>query len=288
MRRAAAATAAATLAALAPAAACNGASAGRPRPPGPVASALVAVAAELGVPPAEAAHSLAALDDIAARVAERHRRDGGRTALVDSMNAVVFDELGFEREITRTDLDVVLLPRVLAGRRGSCLGLGGLYLAVGERLGLPLDGVVAPGHFFVRLPSRGAGGDLRHRNIELLRRGEALPDAWYAGKYGPWSTEASAYLRPLSLSELSGVFWFNAGNRRREAGDLQGAERAYARAAAEFPALGEAHASLALARQLRGDLVGAAAGYRAAARARPDLPGLGQNVSVLDAEVRSR
>jgi regulator of sirC expression with transglutaminase-like and TPR domain len=205
------------------------------------------------------------------------------------MNAVVFDELGFEREIARTDLDVVLLPRVLAGHRGSCLGLGGLYLALGERLGLPLAGIVAPGHFFVRLPGDDTGGGHRqHRNIELLRRGEALPDAWYAGKYGPWSAEASAYLRPLSLSELGGVFWFNAGNRRREAGDLQGAERAYARAAADFPALGEAHASLALARQLRGDLAGAAAGYRAAARARPDLPGLGQNVSVLDAEVRSR
>src|SRR5205823_13318274 len=59
-----------------------------------------------------------------------------------------------------------LLPSVLGARRGSCLGLGALYLIVAERIGLPLDGVRVPGHFFVR--TRGSSP----RNIELLHRGE--------------------------------------------------------------------------------------------------------------------
>ena len=51
---------------------------------------------------------------------------------------------------------------MLAARRGSCLGLGAVVLMVAERMGLPLDGVRVPGHFFVR--TRGPSA----RNVELV------------------------------------------------------------------------------------------------------------------------
>jgi tetratricopeptide (TPR) repeat protein len=245
-------------------------------PPGPVGSTLVALAADLGSAPSDVANAWRELDAIADRVDDHHRRTGGDW--VDDLNAVVFGELGYAREIESRDVRFFRLPSVIAERRGSCVGLSALYLALGERLGIGLDGVMVPGHFFVR--TRGA----RPRNVELLRKGEAMPDEWYRGKYGPWPDGADEYFRPLTPSELAAVHWFNAGNTLRAARDLRGAGLAYARAVTEFPTFAEAQASLGAVRQLEGALDDAQAAYDQAARARPDLPGLAENVELLKRE----
>jgi tetratricopeptide (TPR) repeat protein len=178
------------------------------------------------------------------------------------------------------------LPSVIRGRRGTCVGLSALYLALGERLGLGLDGILLPGHFFVRTR------ETPPRNVELLRRGEIMPDAWYREKYGPWpetsagGTAPASYFRPVTISELAGVHWYNAGNHHRRIGDLAAAERDDEQAVAAFPTLAEAHASLGSLRQLRGALADAEASYREAARLRPDLPGLERNGMLLDQERR--
>lgn len=249
------------------------------RPPGPVASALVATAAQIGAPPTALVGAWQEIDRIAVRVDERHRRSAA--ALVDDLTAVLFDELKLAREIDDDDPRFFLLPSVLEERRGSCLGLGAVYLMVAERIGLPLDGVRVPGHFFVR--TRGVSP----RNIELLRRGETMPDDWYRQKYGPWPADDQVYLRPLALEQLTALFWFNAGNFARRHGDLARAREAYERATLEAPDFAEAQASLGLARQLQGALPGAAQAYRNAARVRADLPGLDRNMALLESERRS-
>jgi len=257
--------------------------------PGPRASVLLATAAELGASSEDVVRAWREVGVLAGRVAER--RDA---APVDRLVAVLFGAGGFEREVTSTDLGFVLLPSVLSGHRGTCVGLSALALAVAERAGIALDPVMVPGHFFVRVPGPPS------RNVELLRRGEAMPETWYREKYGAsgssgvfGSSGASAaagswdvrvYGRALSPTELGAVVWFNAGNERRRAGDLAGARRAFARAAADFPAFAEAEASLGAIHQLAGDLRGAASAYRAAARTRPDLPGLAENLRLLGAE----
>ena len=238
--------------------------------PGPIASALLGLAAELGAEPDQVIAAWQQIGVIAQRVARRPEKDG-----VDALNAVVFSDLHFAREIEDDDLRFVSLPSVITGRRGSCLGLTALYLAVAERRRLPLDGVLLPGHIYTRAPGPPP------RNVELLRRGEAMPDGWYLEKYGSPPRDAGGYGRALSAIELTAVHWFNVGNRLRRLGDLARAEAAYARAAAEFPVFAEAHASLGTVRQLRGDGAGAAAAYDAAARAWPDLPGLEHNRAVL-------
>ncbi|HEY5284236.1 MAG TPA: transglutaminase family protein, partial [Polyangia bacterium] len=215
------------------------------RPPGPLASALFALAADFGADADTIPLAWSGLQDIALRVEKRHRRTHADIAA--DLNAIVFGELGFEREVENTQARFFQLSSVIRDRRGSCLGLGTLYLAIGERIGIPLDGILLPGHFFAR--TRGSGA----HNIELLRRGEAMPEAWYRAKYGPWPERGSAYGRPVSLEELVGIHWFNRGNEARHAGHLATAERAYARAALEFPAFAEAHASLGAIRQSCGD-----------------------------------
>jgi tetratricopeptide (TPR) repeat protein len=187
----------------------------------------------------------------------------------------LFGERGFEREIDSAATRFFSLSSVIGDRRGNCLGLGALYLAIGERIGLPLDGILLPGHFFVR--TRGQG---RH-NVELLRRGETMPDTWYRQKYGPWPEPGSAYFRPLTVTELVAIHWFNRGNDLQASGDLAAAESAYARAAQEFPDFAEAHASLGAARQRRGAFTEAEVAYREAARVWPDLPGLAGNLDLL-------
>jgi regulator of sirC expression with transglutaminase-like and TPR domain len=247
---------------------------GEDRPPGPVASTLLAVAAESGLAPGDVARAWPVLKDVARRVRAHDRSGQGPT--IDDLNSVIFGELGFRREIERTDLEVMALPEVLANRKGSCVGLGALYLAVGEWLGIPLAGVLVPGHFFVRT------GGANPVNVELLRRGESLADAWYVEKYGPWTIPSPEYLRALTALEVAGVHWFNLGNQLSRNGDLVGAARAYALAAKDFPTFAEAKASLGAVLQLQGDLPAARNAYRDAARVRPDLPGLAQNLSVLD------
>ena len=243
------------------------------RPPGPITSALFALAAEFGADTDATTRAFASLQDIAHRVEKRHASSHADVA--DDINAVVFGELRFEREIDRAATRFFQLSSVIGDGRGNWLGLGALYLAIGERTGMPLDGVLLPGHFFVR--TRGPG---RH-NVELLRRGEAMPDDWYQKKYGPWPEAGSAYGRPVTVTELVAIHWYNRGNDLREAGDIAAAEAAYARAAREFPGFAEAHASLGTVQQLRGAFVEAGASYREAARAWPNLPGLANNLELL-------
>jgi len=209
-----------------------------PPPPGPMASTLLATAAELGAAPEALVQAWAEIDRIATRVELRKSsHDDAPGGEVAALTAVVFDDLGFVREIDDHDPRFFLLPSVLAERRGSCLGLGAVVLMVAERVGLPLDGVRVPGHFFVR--TRGPAA----RNVELLRRGEVMPDAWYRQKYGPWPEGPGRYFVPLSPAETSAIFWFNAGNFARAQGDLARARRAYQRAVAEAPDFAEARAA---------------------------------------------
>jgi regulator of sirC expression with transglutaminase-like and TPR domain len=215
------------------------------------------------------------------RIGESARRLGVQGA--DPAAAIVrvlFDELGFAREVESTDLRFVFLPSVLRERRGSCVGLGTLYLALGEALGFAARGVLRPGHFYVRQESPGA-----RRNVELLRRGEAMSDDWYRQRFPLPSGTGDYYARPLTSEQVLGVIEYNVGNERRRQQRYVEAEAAYARAARRFPTFAEAHASLGAMQHLLGELPSAAASYRIARQLNSALPGLDANSALLDAEL---
>ena len=79
----------------------------------------------------------------------RFTPEEGRAA-INEMNKYLFEELGFRAVETADDSQDLFLHSVLDRKKGYCLSLSMLYLSIGERLGLPLYGVVVPGHFFVR------------------------------------------------------------------------------------------------------------------------------------------
>jgi tetratricopeptide (TPR) repeat protein len=199
------------------------------------------------------------------------------------ISQLLFERWGFVREVTDTNLDFVLLPQVLERRRGSCVGLGTLFLALAEALGQVASGVMLPGHFYVRVQERG-----QSRNVELLRRGEAMPDAWYGQRFPVPGGSAPEYARALSRAEVLAVVEYNVGNERKRQIRLPEARAAFARAVQGFPELSEAHASLGAVEQLLGNLEAAAASYRRARAVNPHLPGVEQNLALLAAELSGR
>jgi tetratricopeptide (TPR) repeat protein len=195
------------------------------------------------------------------------------------LSALIFEQWGFTREVDDPSLRYVLLPSVLEHRRGSCVGLGSLFLAIAEGLGWSAAGVLMPGHFYARV--RESSGP---RNVELLRAGEAMPDSWYEHRFPVPGGSAREYARPLTVSEVLGVVHFDVGNERRRQRRLSEAQAAFARAARAFPDLSEAHASLGAVQHLLGDLQAASESYRRARDANPHLPGVAENLALLEAE----
>lgn len=214
------------------------------------------------------------LASLAAAVGKRNRDSPG-----SALNAVVFGTHRFVREVESRDLRFALLPEVLRSRRGNCVGLGSLYLALAEQLGWKLEAVIVPGHFYVRMQEQG-----RLRNLELLRRGESMPDSWYAQRFPIPGGHASEYARALTAAEVVAVIEYDAGEELRRRGQLHEAQRAYDRARKHFPELAEAHASHGAVAQLLGDLDQALADYQRAQRVNPHLPGVDQNLALLRAE----
>lgn len=221
------------------------------------------------------------LRQILALVGREVQRAGAETGL-QVLGEVLFERLGFAREVDDKSLTFVLLPSVLRVRRGSCVGLGMLLLVIAEALGQRAQGILMPGHFYVRLST-----GTRSRNVELLRRGEAMPDAWYAKRFPVPGEGAREYARPLSNAEALGVVEYDVGTERRRQLRLEEARAAYVRAIRAFPGFAEAHASLGATLHLLGRLDEAEASYERAKSLNPALEGVAWNRALLEDEQRA-
>ncbi len=255
-------------------------------PPLPFTHALLAagVQARDNTPALDEAAALTALAAVAADV-RREFQAAGNVSASATLSRAVFEKLAFVREVEDQAPRFMRLDQVLASRRGSCVGLAALFLALGEwlgpELGFHVAGVLVPGHFFVRV-SDAAGT----HNVELLRRGENMPDAWYRQRYQMPPVSTPGYLRSLTPSEVLAVFAYNTGNHQRVQGHLGDAELSYAQAARAFPQMAEASASLGLVLQLQGRADEARRAYATARIANPGLPGLDANIALLDPQTR--
>lgn len=105
---------------------------------------------------------------------------------VMALNQFLFEELGYRGNAEEYyDPRNSYLNEVMDRRTGIPITLAVLYMAVGRRIGLPLEGVSFPGHFLVRLRLRGGmlvldpfgGGaplsehDLRERLQRVIPKG---------------------------------------------------------------------------------------------------------------------
>jgi len=140
-----------------------------------------------------------------------------------------------------------------------------------------------PGHFYVRLP-RVNGAP----NVELLRRGEVMSDAWYRGRFPVPDDRPREYARPLSSAETLGVIEYNVGNERRRQSRLEPACRAFTRSVRLFPEFSEAHASLGATLHVLGRLDEARASYQRAREQHPELAGVAWTLELLEQDERAR
>ncbi|MCK5797281.1 MAG: hypothetical protein KAI47_08865, partial [Deltaproteobacteria bacterium] len=219
------------------------------------------------------------LDRLSRRLRDALGGEHGAGA-IPILNRVIFAEEAYRREVDDKGLRYTLLPTVLDGRRGGCLGLSALYLVLGERLGIPLRGVVVPGHFFVRYV--GPGG---RRNVELLKKGRAMAARWYRRKY-PARRDNSLYFRTsLDGRQTLAVYRYNVANAYRRRHAWRKALALYRATVEVLPGFAEAQGNLGLTLAHLGDLDGASKAYRRAGEANPNLPGLRKNLEAL-AEAR--
>jgi hypothetical protein len=245
---------------------------------GSIAQRLLGVNRQRGTDETAAAQELERLATTIRAALDRH----GHEPAVEVINHVIFGPERFSREVDDPGLEFVLLPSVLQTRRGSCVGLGTLYLALGDLLGLPIRGVLLPGHFFVR-----AWDGARWRNVELLREGEEHPSEWYQARWPVPPTTKSVYDRALTDDEVLAVVEYDVGNDLRRRGRVPEGKRAFEQAVGLFPSFPEAEASLGAMLQLAGDLDAAASAYATAKQVSPHLSGIDENVRLLQCEKTS-
>lgn len=182
------------------------------------------------------------LDAMALEIRERLRQQHHQVGqyAIPIINDYLFNELGFKAVSHADDPNDLFLHSVIDRRQGYCLSLSVLYLALGERLGLKLYGVVVPGHFFVRYES----GRTRF-NIETTSNGASPPDEHYSLKFGvPDDSSGTIYMQNLTKRQALGCFFNNLGNVYNDIGDADTALLALEHAVEINPTLSESRANL--------------------------------------------
>ena len=184
---------------------------------------------------------LARLDDMALEIRERLKRQKLKVdyTAIPVMNDYLFKELGYKSISEASSPDSLFLHNVMDTKRGYCLSLSILYLSIAERLGLPMYGVVVPGHFFVRY-------DDGHQriNIETTSNGGWATDEHYIKKFKVPKGNNNIYMKNLNKIQTLGCFFNNLGNSYSDIGNIESAQLAFERAIAINPTLSEARANL--------------------------------------------
>lgn len=120
------------------------------RDPIPLDEAALAIAAE-EYPRLDPAAELARLDELAARVLARAPPPARAASLLRALREVLAGEVGLRG--SASDFDdprSSFLNEVLDRKIGLPITLSLVYMEVGRRAGLPLDGIGLPGHFLTR------------------------------------------------------------------------------------------------------------------------------------------
>ncbi|MBN1761408.1 MAG: tetratricopeptide repeat protein [Chitinispirillaceae bacterium] len=195
--------------------------------------------------------------------------------IITIVSDYVFTNWGITFNDDRDNIRYLYPHLVLAGKEGSCVGMSLLYLLIAEKTGLPLYGVRAPGHMFVRFDN---GRD--RCNIETLRNGEIMDNAWYRMR---WSiTDKNLYpLDNLSTSAVLAVVHYNLGTIFMKQGRNEKALTHLEKATGLLPDFPEAQGNLALTCDALGKSRRALDLLTAVRDAHPSLENIDRNLASL-------
>ncbi len=202
-----------------------------------------------------------------------------RQALADSLGPGILDEyidvIYNQWEITfdanRDDLLSLLPHTIIRRKRGSCLGVGLLFLLLAEQDNAPLSGVLLPGHFFVRYQD-----SILKRNIEPNLSGYNHPDAYYRKKY---LVEADGWykLENLTIEQTLAALYYNLANILRAKAKYSAAVTYYKKSLESLDGFAEAWGNLAITYVALNKIRAARAAFLRADSLNPALKNLAKN-----------
>ncbi len=164
----------------------------------------------------------AALDVLALEILARVGKEADDASKIAALTHLLFHELGIrfppQSEAAEKTEQFSNLSSVLFSRRGVCLGASVLYLALAQRIGVPLSVYTPPGHIFV---AHKTGNHIRV--IETTARGVDIPIAEYLGL----SLKA---LPERTIKEVIGMVLFNRTSPLVQAQQWGAAQQSYKKA----------------------------------------------------------
>jgi tetratricopeptide (TPR) repeat protein len=173
------------------------------------------------------AHALAEVDRMAGEIRARLDSVVKPVERVTTINKYLFED-----EALSYDADRRFLSDVLLDKRGDCVGLTCIYLALGHRLQLPLVAVQAPRHVFVRYPV-----GKRMLSIETTHKGAFFKqkDLVRRLRISKSTIAAGVYLRPLEKTEFLSILICNIGKAYLRARNSKRGRGAFDLAASLYP-----------------------------------------------------
>jgi tetratricopeptide (TPR) repeat protein len=213
------------------------------------------------------------LDALAARLGEMLTKAGTVEGKLDALRRLLFEEEKYGLP-EKDDAAAFLLSDVLHNKRGNCLGLSLLCLALAERTGFKLRGVPVPsrlsgpGHLLVRYDD----GE-RRSNFDPTQQGAARPDEYYRElfKLKPEDLKEGYLLGTATSRDVANLLLVNLGGTRVEAGRAAEAIPLLARAAALKPRYAPVYVNLGAARLRLREIAGAERDYKKALELDPHL-----------------
>jgi regulator of sirC expression with transglutaminase-like and TPR domain len=138
------------------------------------------------------------LDAQGERARERLSPSGSPLLVIAELNRLIFDELGFHANVEQYyDARNSYLNEVIERRTGIPITLSLVYIEIGTRAGLRVEGIGLPGHFVVR-----AGGPQWEVLLDPFNRGMELSrydcEQLLAQTFGRPTPLLPHYLQPLS------------------------------------------------------------------------------------------
>jgi len=153
---------------------------------------------------------LGEIERMAIRLRTRMPQSNAAEEKVVALNQFLFDDLGYWGNTDDYyDPRNSYLNEVIDRKTGTPISLSILYMELGRRIGLPLEGVSFPGHFLVRLRLRGgmlmldpfAGGAPQSEN-ELRERLQRVIPEGVAGGVAVADLPLEQFLEPASNRQI--------------------------------------------------------------------------------------
>jgi len=155
-------------------------------------------------------HYLAELERMAARLRARMGDALAAEEKVIALNEFLFDDLGYSGNADDYyDPRNSYLNDVMDRRTGIPLTMSVLYMEIGRRVGLPLEGVSFPGHFLVRVPMRRGmlvldpfSGGMPQSEEELRERLKRVVPRGAIGRVPPEALPMETFLDPATNRQI--------------------------------------------------------------------------------------